>query len=39
MITVFSDRHRLRDVKTELSGGLLIPPHESPRRAPPWTSP
>lgn len=33
MITVFSDRHRLRNVKTELSGGLLIPPHECPERA------
>jgi acetoin utilization deacetylase AcuC-like enzyme len=33
MITVYSDRHRLRNVKTELSGGLLVPPHECPERA------
>jgi acetoin utilization deacetylase AcuC-like enzyme len=33
MITVFSDRHRLRNVKTELSGGLLVAPHECPERA------
>jgi len=33
MITVFSDRHRLRNVKTELSGGLLVPPHECCERA------
>lgn len=33
MKTVYTDRHKLRDAKTELSGGLLVPPFESPVRA------
>jgi len=33
MITVYSDSHLLRQAKTELHGGLLIPPHECPERA------
>ncbi len=33
MITVFSDKHRLRDAKTELYGGQLVSPFESPSRA------
>ena len=33
MITVFSEDHRLRDAKTELYGGELVPPHERPSRA------
>lgn len=33
MITVYSDDHRLRNVRTELHGGLLVPPHECPERA------
>ncbi len=33
MITVFSDKHALRDAKTELYGGLLVPPFECPVRA------
>ena len=33
MITVYTDDHQLRNVQTELSGGLLIPPHECPARA------
>jgi len=33
MITVFSERHRLRNSKTELYGGQLITPFESPSRA------
>ena len=33
MITVFSERHLLRNVRTELSGGELIAPHECPERA------
>ena len=32
MITVFSDKHRLRNAKTELYGGQLVPPFESPSR-------
>ena len=30
--TVYSADHRLRDAKTELSGGMLVPPFESPVR-------
>jgi acetoin utilization deacetylase AcuC-like enzyme len=33
MLTVYSDDHRLRNVRTELHGGLLVPPHECPERA------
>jgi acetoin utilization deacetylase AcuC-like enzyme len=33
MITVFSADHRLRSPRTELYGGELITPHESPQRA------
>ncbi len=33
MITVFSEDHRLRDARTELFGGRLVPPHERPSRA------
>ncbi|HMD73571.1 MAG TPA: hypothetical protein VKG05_06895 [Steroidobacteraceae bacterium] len=33
MITVFSERHLLRNVRTKLSGGELIAPHERPERA------
>ena len=33
MITVFTDKHNLRDAKTELYGGELIKPHERPSRA------
>ena len=33
MITVFSDKHRLRNAKTELYGGQLVTPFESPSRA------
>ncbi|MGO9328673.1 MAG: histone deacetylase family protein [Steroidobacteraceae bacterium] len=33
MITVFSDQHRLRNVRTELYGGELVAPHECPERA------
>ena len=33
MITVFSEKHRLRHAKTELYGGALVPPHECPERA------
>ena len=33
MITVFSDKHRLRNAKTELYGGQLVAPFESPSRA------
>ncbi len=32
MKTVFSDRHKLRDAKTELFGGELVPPFECPVR-------
>jgi acetoin utilization deacetylase AcuC-like enzyme len=31
--TVFSEQHTLRDARSELSGGELIRPHESPARA------
>jgi len=33
MITVFSEKHRLRDAKTELAGGVLVRPFECPERA------
>ncbi len=33
MLTVFSEKHALRDSKTELYGGELVPPFESPVRA------
>ena len=33
MKTVYTDRHRLRDAKSELVGGRLVPPFECPRRA------
>ena len=32
MITVYSEKHKLRDAKTEMSGGLLVPPFEKPSR-------
>jgi acetoin utilization deacetylase AcuC-like enzyme len=32
MKTVHTDRHRLRDPRTELSGGELVPPFECPAR-------
>ena len=33
MITIYTDKHKLRDSKTELFGGELIRPHERPSRA------
>jgi acetoin utilization deacetylase AcuC-like enzyme len=33
VITVYSDDHLLRNVRTELHAGLLVPPHECPERA------
>ena len=33
MLTVFTENHALRDAKTELYGGLLVPPFECPVRA------
>lgn len=33
MITVFTEAHLLRNAKTELYGGRLVPPHECPERA------
>ena len=33
MISVFSKAHLLRNVRTELSGGQLVAPHECPERA------
>ncbi|MEM6663501.1 MAG: histone deacetylase family protein [Pseudomonadota bacterium] len=33
MKTVYTDRHKLRDAKTELFGGELVPPFECPVRA------
>ncbi len=33
MITVYSEEHRLRNARTELYGGELVPPHECPERA------
>ena len=32
MLTVQTDKHKLRDAKTELHGGLLVPPFECPAR-------
>ena len=33
MQTVYTDRHKLRDAKTELYAGQLVPPFECPARA------
>jgi acetoin utilization deacetylase AcuC-like enzyme len=33
MLTVFSEKHALRDARTELYGGKLVPPFECPVRA------
>ena len=33
MLTVFSEKHLLRDAKSELCGGQLVPPFECPVRA------
>ncbi len=33
MLTVFSEKHALRNSKTELYGGVLVPPFECPVRA------
>ena len=33
MLTVYSEKHKLRDSKTELYGGELVPPFECPVRA------
>ena len=33
MLTVFTQAHLLRNAKTELYGGRLVPPHECPERA------
>ncbi|MEM7744026.1 MAG: histone deacetylase family protein [Pseudomonadota bacterium] len=33
MKTVYTERHKLRDSKTELCGGVLVPPFECPVRA------
>lgn len=33
MKTIFSEKHKLRDAKTELYGGELVPPFERPSRA------
>jgi acetoin utilization deacetylase AcuC-like enzyme len=33
MITVYTDKHALRDAKTELHAGELVPPHECAERA------
>ncbi len=33
MLTVFSEKHALRDSRTELYGGVLVPPFECPARA------
>jgi acetoin utilization deacetylase AcuC-like enzyme len=33
MQTVYTERHKLRDSKTELHGGVLVPPFECPARA------
>jgi acetoin utilization deacetylase AcuC-like enzyme len=33
LITVFSEQHLLRNARTELYGGELVRPHESPERA------
>ena len=33
MITIYSEKHRLCNSKSELSGGLLVSPYENPSRA------
>ncbi|SLN57899.1 Acetylpolyamine aminohydrolase [Roseovarius litorisediminis] len=33
MLTVYSEKHKLRDSKAEIFGGELVPPFECPRRA------
>ena len=33
MLSVYSEKHALRNSKTELSGGQLVPPYECPVRA------
>lgn len=33
MLSVYTDQHRLRNAATELYGGQLVPPFESPERA------
>ena len=33
MEIIYSEEHKLRDSKTELSGGQLVPPFECPVRA------
>src|ERR1035441_8307171 len=33
MITVYSEKHFLRNARTELYGGELVPPHECAQRA------
>ena len=33
MLTVYSEKHRLRDAATELCGGQVVPPFECPVRA------
>ena len=33
MLVIYSEEHRFRDAKTELSGGQLVPPFECPKRA------
>ena len=32
MLTVHTEKHRLRNSKTELYGGVLVPPFECPER-------
>lgn len=32
METIYTEKHKLRDAKTELYGGELVPPHERPSR-------
>jgi acetoin utilization deacetylase AcuC-like enzyme len=33
METIYTEKHKLRDAKTELFGGKLVQPHERPSRA------
>ena len=33
MLTVYSEDHALHNAKTELSGGVMVPPFECPERA------
>ena len=33
MLTVYSEKHKLRDAKIEIYGGKIVPPFECPRRA------